>query len=59
METLNLISSICSIASLLLAIFIAGKVIQINVKINSNQYNKGKQKGNTVHGDQAGRDITK
>lgn len=59
METLNMIGSICSIVSLLLAIFIAGKVIQINMKINNDQSNKVKQKGNSVQGDQAGRDITK
>ena len=59
METLNLISNICSIVSLIIAIFIAGKVITISMKINLDQSTKVKQKGNTVLGDQAGRDITK
>ena len=59
METLNLISNICSVVSLIIAIFIAGKVIKISMKIKLDQATKVKQKGNTVLGDQAGRDITK
>ena len=59
METLNLVSNICSIVSLIIAIFIAGKVIKINMRINADYSNKVKQKGNIVQGDQAGRDISK
>jgi hypothetical protein len=51
MEALNLIGNICSIASLIIAIFIASKIIKID---NSN---KTKQTGNQViNGTFSGRD---
>ncbi len=60
-ETLNLIGSVCSIISLLVALFVAVKVYKISISIGNtiNDSSKSKQSGNIVGGDQAGRDIKK
>jgi len=58
MEILNLIGSVCSILSLLIAIFLASQVIKIKNQIKDNSENIVKQKRiNTGGGDIAGRDI--
>ncbi|MBK8241799.1 MAG: hypothetical protein IPK88_00070 [Saprospiraceae bacterium] len=58
MEILNLIGSICSILSLLIAIFLASQVIKIKNKIKDNSENIVNQKRiKTGGGDIAGRDI--
>jgi len=60
METLNLIGSICSILSLLIAIFLTYQVISIKNIIKDNSINKVKQEKNKVtNGDIAGRDVNK
>lgn len=60
METLNLIGSICSIASLIIAIFLTTQVISIKNKMTDNSTTKVKQEKNKVkNGDLAGRDINK
>lgn len=54
METLNLIGSICSIISLLIALFLANQVINIKKKItnnsdhNVNQKNIKTESGNVI-----------
>lgn len=60
MEILNLVGSVCSIASLLIAIFLTAQVISIKNEITDNSSYKVKQEKNKVkNGDLAGRDINK
>jgi len=60
MDTLNLIGSICSIISLVIALIITNQVISIKKKITDNSQNNPKQKDiNTGGGDFAGRDMQK
>ncbi|KAB1065978.1 hypothetical protein [Salibacter halophilus] len=60
METFNIIAGICSILGLLIALFVANKVITIKKTINDNSTNKVKQSKNKVkNGDMAGRDVNK
>lgn len=63
MELFNLISGVCSVAGLLVSLFMVGKVIKISQTLNcnnrddhSNVVNKGK--GNTYNGNYVGRDYT-
>jgi len=60
MEILNLIGSICSILSLLIALFLIRQVVSIKKKITDKSKNEVEQKGiKTDGGDIAGRDINK
>jgi hypothetical protein len=59
MDVLNVVGSVCSILSLLIALFIANEVRSIK---NSNSHNKKRkvtQRDNEVGGDMAGGNITK
>lgn len=60
METLNLIGSICSIASLIITLILTNQVVSIKKKIKDNSRNNPEQKEiNTGGGDFAGRDMQK
>lgn len=60
MSTLNLIGSICSILSLLIAIFLTTQVLSIKTRFTDNSSSVSSQKKNKVkNGDIAGRDINK
>lgn len=55
---MEFISENLKVIILALIALIAGITLTIRIRKKSNS-NKVKQKGNTVHGDQAGRDINK
>jgi hypothetical protein len=60
MDILNLIGSICSILSLLIALFLTRQVINIKKKVTDNSKNTVEQKWiKTGGGNVAGRDINK
>ena len=58
---LNSIGSICSILSLIIALFVAVKVYRIDVSISQHKdvSTHSTQTGNVVSGIQAGRDVKK
>lgn len=61
MELFNIISGVCSIAGLLISIFMAGKVVKIAQTINSGNVDDHSKIVNevlksTIHGSYVGRD---